>query len=200
MKKEEAIYKAKHLRKVHPSICIDAEDFWETVIAALEQEPCDDCIRRSDIGLTDFEMVMCNGDYKEALKMLLDKIEKAPSVTPAEKQESCDDAISLEAVKNTMFMVQRTAFISDNEFHRTMDLLMRLPSVTPAEKVGRSENPNKWMAPDVLNHWIGAEVLDKIRAEIGQMPSELTADGRRMIRRGSVFRIIDKYKAEVSEE
>ena len=146
MKKEEAIYKAKHLRKVHPSICIDAEDFWETVIAALEQEPCDDCIRRSDIGLTDFEMVMCNGDYKEALKMLLDKIEKAPSVTPA-------------------------------------------------EKVGRSENPNKWMAADVLNHWIGAEVLDKIRVEIEQMPSELTADGRRMIRRGSVFRIIDKYKA-----
>ena len=36
--------------------------------------------------------------------------------------------------------------------------------------------------------------LDKIRAEIEQMPSELTTDGRRMIRRGSVFRIIDKYK------
>lgn len=38
MTKEEAIYKAKHLRKVHPSICVDSEDFWETVIAALEQE------------------------------------------------------------------------------------------------------------------------------------------------------------------
>ena len=37
------------------------------------------------------------------------------------------------------------------------------------------------------------DVLDKIRAEIEQMPSELTADGRRMIRRGSVFRIIDKH-------
>ena len=40
------------------------------------------------------------------------------------------------------------------------------------------------------------DVLDKIRAEIEKIPSELTADGRRMIRRGSVFRIIDKYKAE----
>ena len=47
-----------------------------------EQEPCDDCIRRSDIGLTDFEIVMCDGDYKEGLKMLLEKIEKAPSVSP----------------------------------------------------------------------------------------------------------------------
>lgn len=37
-------------------------------------------------------------------------------------------------------------------------------------------------------------LLDKIRAEIEQMPSELTTDGRRMIRRVSVFRIIDKYR------
>ena len=44
------------------------------------------------------------------------------------------------------------------------------------------------------------DVLDRIIAEIEQMPSELTADGRRMIRRGSVFRIIEKYKAEGSEE
>ena len=34
------------------------------------------------IGLTDFEIFMCNGDYKEALKMLLDKIEKAETVEP----------------------------------------------------------------------------------------------------------------------
>jgi len=39
-------------------------------------------------------------------------------------------------------------------------------------------------------------ILNKIRAEIEQLSSELTSDGRRMIRRGNVFRIIDKYKAE----
>lgn len=48
-------------------------------------EYIDDCIRRSDIGLTDFEIVMCNGNYKEALKMLLTKIEKAPPVNPQPK-------------------------------------------------------------------------------------------------------------------
>ena len=31
------------------------------------------------IGLTDFEIVMSNGDYKEALKMLLDKISNQPT-------------------------------------------------------------------------------------------------------------------------
>lgn len=45
---------------------------------------------------------------------------------------------------------------------------------------------------DERNRWL--DVLDKIRAEIEQMPSELTADGRRMIRRESVFRIIDEHK------
>ena len=39
-----------------------------------------------------------------------------------------------------------------------------------------------------------SDILDKIKVEIEQMPSELTIDGRRMIRRVSVFRIIDKYK------
>lgn len=44
------------------------------------------------------------------------------------------------------------------------------------------------------------DILDKIRAEIEQMPSELTSDGRRMIRRESVFRIIDKYRADRSDK
>lgn len=50
-----------------------------------EQEPCEDCIRRSDVGLTDFEIIMCNGDYREGLKILLEKIAAAPSVTPMQK-------------------------------------------------------------------------------------------------------------------
>lgn len=36
-------------------------------------------IEREKIGLTDFEIVMCNGDYKEAFKMLLEKIESIPA-------------------------------------------------------------------------------------------------------------------------
>ena len=77
MTKEEAIYKAKHLRKVHPNICVDAEDFWDTVIAALEQEPCDDCVSRDAVleALYDHE-------YKKDIRK---DIEALPSVTPAEK-------------------------------------------------------------------------------------------------------------------
>ena len=36
------------------------------------------------LGLTDFEIVMCSGDYKEALKMLIEKIENAPTVDAVE--------------------------------------------------------------------------------------------------------------------
>ncbi len=32
------------------------------------------------LGLTDMEIIMCDGDYKEALKMLIDKIEHAPII------------------------------------------------------------------------------------------------------------------------
>ena len=36
------------------------------------------------LGLTDFEIVMCDGDYKEGLKMLCEKIENAPTILEAE--------------------------------------------------------------------------------------------------------------------
>lgn len=39
------------------------------------------------IGLTDFEIIMCNGDFKEALKMLLDKIDYASTIVPAEENQ-----------------------------------------------------------------------------------------------------------------
>lgn len=32
------------------------------------------------LGLTDFEIFMCDGDYKQALKLLLSKIDNAPTV------------------------------------------------------------------------------------------------------------------------
>lgn len=32
------------------------------------------------LGLTDFEIFMCDGDYKEALKMVLSKIDSAPTI------------------------------------------------------------------------------------------------------------------------
>ena len=67
--------------------------------------------------------------------------------------------------------------------------------------------PNKWMAADVLNHWIGAEVLDKIRDEIididvvrdeySQRQNDY-CDGVEFTKR-YVLQIIDKYKAESEE-
>ncbi len=36
-------------------------------------------IKKEDIGLTDFEIISCNGNYKVALKLLLDKIEGLPA-------------------------------------------------------------------------------------------------------------------------
>ena len=38
------------------------------------------------IGLTNFECFMCHGDYKEALKKYIEKIENAPTVVEADKE------------------------------------------------------------------------------------------------------------------
>lgn len=38
------------------------------------------------IGLTNFECFMCGGDYKEGLKMLIHKIETAPTIIEADKE------------------------------------------------------------------------------------------------------------------
>lgn len=81
MKREEAIYKAKHLRKVHPNICIDAEDFWDTVIAALEQEPCTDAISRQAV-LEIIKKCHCEEWVKAEIGA---PIEALLPVTPAEK-------------------------------------------------------------------------------------------------------------------
>lgn len=47
--------------------------------------PHGDLIERKVVNLTDFEIVLCDGDYKEGLKMLLEKAASAPVIIPAEE-------------------------------------------------------------------------------------------------------------------
>ena len=50
-----------------------------------EVPPHGDLIDRDKIWLNDFEIVMCNGDYKEALQMQIKKILDAPTVIEMEE-------------------------------------------------------------------------------------------------------------------
>ena len=51
-----------------------------------------DFIPREAVCLTDFEIAMCNGDYKELCKMILDKVANAPAadVRPVVLCGECD--------------------------------------------------------------------------------------------------------------
>jgi len=61
-------------------------EFGSQVIArAISVPPHGDLIDRDKVGLTGFEIVLCNGDYKEGMKMLLEKIESTPTIIPAEE-------------------------------------------------------------------------------------------------------------------
>ena len=43
-----------------------------------------DLINRNATSLTDFEIVMCGGDYKEGMNLLLQKIKDAPTIIQAD--------------------------------------------------------------------------------------------------------------------
>ena len=61
------------------------------------------------IGLTDFEIIMCQGDYKEAFKMLLDKIDKQTIVYDIDKIIS-----KLEKLADESYKAYCIAFNSDD--------------------------------------------------------------------------------------
>lgn len=71
--------------------CKAQEDATEIQLAVAKGIPLPkghgDLIDINKIGLTDFECFLCNGDYKEALKMLDDKIKNAPIIIEAESEE-----------------------------------------------------------------------------------------------------------------
>ena len=64
----------------------DTGDYgWQTLRqSAFNVPPHGDLIERDKVNLTDFEIVMCNGNYKEGMKMLLEKIESTPTIILAE--------------------------------------------------------------------------------------------------------------------
>lgn len=45
------------------------------------------------LGLTDMEIIMCDGNYKEALKMLIDKIEHAPTIEQEPQWIPCSERL-----------------------------------------------------------------------------------------------------------
>ena len=60
----------------------------------------EDYIARSKLGLSDFEIIMCNGDYKEALKMLLEKIEKAPAADVVERRTGKWEEVEVDYISD----------------------------------------------------------------------------------------------------
>ena len=103
----------------------------------------------------------------------------------SEKPNTCGDAVSREAVENLLWE-EPTFTDALNVLTEVREKVRSLPSVTPQQRTGR---------------WIGAEVLDKIRAEIDEQydrvyPYDIScAEGLEM-----ALGIIDKYRAESEEK
>lgn len=110
------------------------EEACEVVIKALEQENCDDCIRRSDM----LDAVGHGTTYTS--EEVQDIIDGMPSVTP----QPCDDAVSRHAALEAFGLSEKSRkYGGDHSGYETLmkyeiqDILEDLPSVTPQPKMGR---------------------------------------------------------------
>ena len=65
-----------------------------------------DLIDREKIGLTDFDIIMCDGNYKTALEMLINKINEAPTV----------DAVQVVRCKDCIHGIDRQNLTVDGEW------------------------------------------------------------------------------------
>ena len=77
-------------------------------------------IDANKLGLTDFEILMCDGDYKEALKLVLSKIRNAPTVdaVPVVRCKDCtyyDHSYEGDFCSSTGAGMDEDGYCSDGE-------------------------------------------------------------------------------------
>lgn len=174
---------------------------WLEELKILKEQTSGDCISRKDIGLTNLEILMCNGDYKEALKMLLDKIKNAPSVTP---QPNKWIAISKETPKKCGWYITSTIYNevfcdywNGDAFDRTETVLAWQEKPLPyrVESEGKKMNGSFELT---LNNPLTEEDWDKIRdVELENTPSVTfkTLKGKQV--KYIKADILDKIKTEI---
>lgn len=74
-------------------------------------------INAEDLGLTDFEIVMCDGDYKQLCKLLLQKIESAPAADVVEAS-SVVEIVHCKECKFGEWNAVECAYWCQGRFHR----------------------------------------------------------------------------------
>ena len=87
-------------------------------------------IKKSDINLTDFEIIMCNGNYKMALKMLLEKIDKLPTIKikTSNLHNECNTN-HIEATKESIISSIIDAKITDAREEMISDLYKQITEI-----------------------------------------------------------------------
>lgn len=130
------------------------------------KETYEDCIRRSDVGLTDFEIIMCKDDYREALKILLEKIAKAPSVKPQEPQEKVKQEIKKNLDVIRAYLVEKVFQNPDIMFSKDREKI-DLPEIIASlyECLHRAVIGEPYL---YMFHWankIGSDVDDQLFME-----------------------------------
>lgn len=92
------------------------------------------------LGLTDFEILLCNGDYKEALKMLLQKIEDAETIEQPKEKDESKKTTPNDSCKNS---AKIESSIKPGDINNDLDLKIREAEADAyaAELLSKSNDP-----------------------------------------------------------
>ena len=117
-----------------------------------------------EIGLTDFEIVMCNGDCNEALKMLLDKISNQPTAYSVDKV--------VEELKNLKDVYDHSCL--DNAYERGVEAgakFIKKKAIEIVKQGGVSDDVCEWKTNDNQHMFAMLETECGTQTMIQKLPS-----------------------------
>lgn len=81
------------------------------------------------LGLTDFEIAMCNGSFEDGLKMILSKIQNAPTIEPEQRWIPCGERLPEEYTRVIGYMAWHAMTVIEYQHGRwySIDHLEPLP-------------------------------------------------------------------------
>lgn len=134
-------------KKIEYADRLENIEIYNMAIKAIEQQPCEDCVKREDVKdmLTEEWTKYMPMELDINLSFVLDKINELPSVTPTEKREPCEDTISRTALLSRIDEERKHLLDIKMDgaehivVHHARRIIEEMPSVTPSYNSIKSE-------------------------------------------------------------
>ena len=206
---EQAVGELKAMKEhIEPHMSVVGVTAYDMAIKALEKQPCEDCVSRSELQKTMDSLPLfrfVNNDHEEAddyynCESVDMVIRNLPSVTPRTNlAETSQDCISREEMlKYQQYLHGK---MSNEENHKLWNFIKGLPSVTPKytdEEIDKAQAVEQAYVDNMVELAV-EEIKERYSDAIGKMKkaidemTEIHSDGEFYIKNVDAKWIISKY-------